>query len=416
MAATHIIRKYLVVGIILLFIGTSVIPSATSEQTGGKKIIMVDDEPGDGEYTSIKEALNHSDPGDIIEVFSGTYTENDIQIFQPISIIGIPHELGAGNDTGKPVIKHLQQGNWSYFIIRIVNTERVSINGCVFIPYNESDIVKVIDMVSTNYCTLHNNDIYGNSWHGVGFDVWDCNNTAILNNTITNCVDGILIFHSYNMTILNNTITNIRNGVDVDLPLSRIYYNCSILNNCITNCSDQGISAEGSGITISQNVIKNCSGIGISFSGFSHIIMNRLYNCKSGMDISCEGGNIAGNLVSDCSVGMNIICESNNNTIQNNELRNNSLGMTIHEPGSLRVKVTQNNFIHNLKQVVITAVIPAFSNYIFRGNYWNHSLSHPKPIICYGLLIIFPLGRFIGIPVPWICFDLTPAQHPYEIP
>ena len=73
-------RKCLAVGIILLFIGTGIIPSITSEQTYDKNIITVDDEPGDADFTSIKEAVNASSPGDTIEVYSGTYPEDGILV------------------------------------------------------------------------------------------------------------------------------------------------------------------------------------------------------------------------------------------------------------------------------------------------------------------------------------------------
>ena len=52
-------RKCLAVGIILLFIGTCIIPSATSQQPLSRNIITVDDEPGLADYTSIRDALNH---------------------------------------------------------------------------------------------------------------------------------------------------------------------------------------------------------------------------------------------------------------------------------------------------------------------------------------------------------------------
>jgi len=38
-------------------------------------------------------------------VYSGKYIEYDIQIDKSnITLVGIPYELGSGNDTGKPII------------------------------------------------------------------------------------------------------------------------------------------------------------------------------------------------------------------------------------------------------------------------------------------------------------------------
>ena len=113
------IRKGLAVVVILLFIGTCIIPSATSQfttskLTNGKNIITVDDEPGDADFTSIKEAVNYSSPGDTIEVYSGTYLEQGIHIVNDnITLLGIAHELGEGDDSGKPFIN--AEGKPLYF-------------------------------------------------------------------------------------------------------------------------------------------------------------------------------------------------------------------------------------------------------------------------------------------------------------
>jgi len=110
------IRKGLAVAVILLFIGTCIIPSATSELTNGKNIITVDDEPGDADFTSIKEAVNYSSPGDTIEVYSGTYHEQEIRIVNDnITLLGISHELGEGDDSGKPFIN----GNGTESVIQV---------------------------------------------------------------------------------------------------------------------------------------------------------------------------------------------------------------------------------------------------------------------------------------------------------
>jgi hypothetical protein len=46
MKRNHLGEKSLAIGIILLFIGTAIIPLGISQQTLGRKIITVDDEPG----------------------------------------------------------------------------------------------------------------------------------------------------------------------------------------------------------------------------------------------------------------------------------------------------------------------------------------------------------------------------------
>jgi hypothetical protein len=63
-------RKGLVVGIIVLFIFSAFTKMVFGQTNEDGNIIIVDDE-GDGDYTSIKEVVNHANPSDTIEVYSG---------------------------------------------------------------------------------------------------------------------------------------------------------------------------------------------------------------------------------------------------------------------------------------------------------------------------------------------------------
>ena len=420
MIATHIIRKYLVVGIILLFVGTCIIPSAISEQTHGKKIITVDDEPGDADYTSIKEAVNHSTPGTIIEIYSGTYDEQKIMIMvHNLTLKGIPHELGNGNDTGKPVIESSQL---NASILLFINADSFSLLGCILIgsPWVSSDIYAE----SALHMVLSNNDIFHHHSDGYSVHLLSCDYPQILNNTVTTSDNGsssgFWIFYCDYALVQNNTL---RNSLGIYVFYSR---HCSILSNQVTNTTaDAGIQVEddedvSANDTISQNTVTNCSQTGISVNAVNISVMhNHVSNCQTGMEIDTGNSRIENNTIERCHFGLNLSCGlGDNNILTSNQVRNNSIGVILHQVGHKIIQVTRNNFIHNLVQVVVTAVVPVFSNYVFRENYWNHSLSHPKPVICLGLIIIWfpPLGLFIGIPLPWVCFDLTPAQHPYEIP
>jgi hypothetical protein len=69
------------------------------------------------ENTSIKSALNHSKPGDIIEVHGGTYYEN-LDIRGNVSLVGIPDEKGM------PVIDGGGHGS-----VIVINIDGVSISG-----------------------------------------------------------------------------------------------------------------------------------------------------------------------------------------------------------------------------------------------------------------------------------------------
>ena len=107
----------LIISFIIIDLSFSLIAAENSSKNfADNKIITVDDEPRDADFTSIKEALNYLSPGDTIEVYSGFYPEQGIHILNDnITLLGISHELGEGDDVGKPFIK----GNGSESVIYV---------------------------------------------------------------------------------------------------------------------------------------------------------------------------------------------------------------------------------------------------------------------------------------------------------
>jgi len=415
------LKKWITFGVLLLFLLMSfpTFSADTYKQDSSViskgNVIIVDDE-GDGDYTSIQEAVNNSNAGDIIEIYSGTYNEYNIVISHPISIIGIPHELGVGNDTGKPVIKPPHFLNEFYHIMDVFSTTVFSIGYCVFQAYNESDNNGLgIYLKNSHYCTVFNIDFKD---MGAGISIWNCQNTVIQNNTINNADYGGIWWEpiSYNNSILNNTISNIGgNGIDMNLYLGPPF-NCTIAKNRISNGLKDGIIVKGPGSIVTDNVIENCFNIGISSISISSLLHNHISNCSKGINVICSSSTIKENLIVDCTVGMKILCQGENNIIENNEIRNSIIGMNIDEPAVYSVNITRNNFIQNKIQTIFTAIYPLFCNSIWSENYWGKTLNHPKPLFGFGILLFSHSEYPIGLPVPWICFDMHPAQEPYDIP
>jgi hypothetical protein len=91
MKENHLTRKSLVVGIILLFIGTCIIPSIAQDTekplptSGGDWLYVGGNGPGN--YSTIQGAINHSSDGDTVFVFSGLYYER-LRVDKRINIIG----------------------------------------------------------------------------------------------------------------------------------------------------------------------------------------------------------------------------------------------------------------------------------------------------------------------------------------
>jgi len=274
-------RKCLALGIILLLIGTCTNTSVTSKQTYEKNIITVDDEPGDADFTSIKEAVNFSSPGDTIKVYSGIYPEDGILLIKEnMSLIGISHELGQGNDSGKPFI----QGNGFDSVIKI----------------------EASHVIVSNF-TIENPD------------------TELL---IFTC--GIFVqrhpgYQQSNITIVDCTITH---SAHTGIYISYTRDNIRIINNHISHCFLDGINIMSyspiSNFIITGNVIADCRDNGIYFIGADHqnVSANRIRDCSVGIKFGADKTSVYGNDIENCALG--IRCGGIGNIFTKNNFKNYS--------------------------------------------------------------------------------------------
>jgi len=261
-------RKALAIGIILLFVGTGIIPSTTSLQTHGRNIITVDDEPGDADYTSIKEALNHSSPGDTIEVFSGTYYEHGINIMEDgISLIGMPYELGNGSDTGKPFINGQGLGD-----IVNIKARNVTITGFRIENRGEGYYCIILVGWGSDGCVISNNIL---RYTGNSIILCAANFSKITNNTVRDAggLYGIMISYHHN-TVSDNIIDNCPRGIS--------FWGGSfntIPRNRISNCSEFGIVVGNNWNVFEYNTIENNAyGLLIYLASWSRIQHNNFIN------------------------------------------------------------------------------------------------------------------------------------------
>jgi parallel beta-helix repeat protein len=253
-----------------------------------KHIITVDDEPGDANYTTITEAINQSNPGDTIEVYSGTYSEHGINITtKGIYVIGIPHELGDGNDTGKPFIN----GQGIEDLI-IVYAQNITISG--FLIKNKAnqpvDATTITIKRGADGCVIKNNDLQFSP-----NSIISCNSnfSKIMNNTISNA--GL----RYGI-ILGNGHTTISGNVIDNCPRGICFWggsNTTILRNRISNCSEFGIDIGGGGLNTFQfNTFENnYVGLHIYMSVLNKIkqnnFINNTYQASYNLGLSLMAGN-----------------------------------------------------------------------------------------------------------------------------
>jgi parallel beta-helix repeat protein len=168
--------------------------------------LIVDNE-GDGDFTTIQDALDAANDGDTIEVYSGTYIEI-IDINIEINLIGKDTEYLNGSDMGKPIL----DGNSVDNVITVFTSgenKPVSIIG--FIIQNSGDRDSGIFVDYSTDVLISENDIINNH-HGINI-YHSC--TTIEENHISNNDWGILSEFSDHCIITENQI--IENNVGMQL-------------------------------------------------------------------------------------------------------------------------------------------------------------------------------------------------------
>ena len=172
--------------------------------TPTSETIIVDNE-GDGDFTSIQEAIYSASNGSLIIVYSGIYDET-IDIQKHIELQGIDEEYGSGTDEGKPVINGDGSGpvvniEADYVIISGFHIK----NGTIGILVN-----RVIDIV-ISYNILSNIDSDSNK--ATAIDIWTIEdmNIQIIQNEIKDNDNGIYIWNiipKFGIIQKNNLINN----------------------------------------------------------------------------------------------------------------------------------------------------------------------------------------------------------------
>lgn len=368
-------RKCLVIGIILLFILTSVIPSIASKPFHEKYILTVDDEPGLADYTSIRDALNHSNPGDTIEIYSGMYNENTLNITtRNLTLLGLPYDLPGGDDVGKP---------------------------CVY--NNESEKADYIFSIREKGVSI------------IGFKIW---NIGPLGGS-----DNIIIIYSDNCLLTNNefnNISDIHGNIQHGIMLSAGNHSL-ISHNTFSQCG-YSIYIHGNNNTVDGNLM-NLTGLGITVTGEHHRISNntivspRQYGIRLG---SSFYNNITGNNIIGGDWGIFFEHVNSYNTVFRNNIIDNFWGIlanSVFIEVAVHNVIRQNNFINNNLSIGFYCSI--FAPYFkVDGNYYSDW--HCKiPKLIWGNKILFVLFVGIGgidVLIPWFIFDWHPAKKPYGIP
>ncbi len=254
-------KKWLSVGVILLFVGTIIIPATA--QTTEKPLPTSRGDwlyvggSGPGNYTTIQDAIDNASDGDTVFVFSGLYNEGEIHIQKAIHVIGEDR-----------------------------NTTIVNGWGHIFYVFDDVQI-----------CNFSIRAQYGNN---------DCiyivgNNNVISDNIIcTNTFSGIFIHYGKHNTIKRNDLSGLHWAICLDGAVATDFFSNKLTDNFI------GINLwpESRSNLIHDNIIiGNNIGVASGFSYLNSIYHNNISENIEGI-VLLEGGLTL--------ITMNNICNNSN--------------------------------------------------------------------------------------------------------
>lgn len=310
------------IGILVLLVGS---PSCSAET----RIVDVN---GNGDYTSLQEAINASSPGDTLKVWAGTYDE---QI-----VVNITLEF-IGNGSANTVIDG--QGSGNTFTVRAdgVNLSGLHIMGGGDHPYAGLNL-------STNHSHIFNNTISQNGWNGLYLA--QGRNNSLQNNTIVengwngmdlrashfsdiydnNCSsnyrEGIYLNRSHNNTLLRNRANGQLDAVGIYLARS----NGNLLqeNNCSKNNFTGMVLRYSYNNTLYRNRVdeNGNGGVNLYLSSYNWVVWNyAIGNYRPGISLTNSTYNTVG--ANNCSespdsTGITLV-DSRRNSLINNTLLNN---------------------------------------------------------------------------------------------
>ncbi|HWR64308.1 MAG TPA: NosD domain-containing protein [Candidatus Thermoplasmatota archaeon] len=405
-------RKWLAIGIILVFVGTNIIPSTAqimekTESTARGNWLYVGGS-GPGNYSKIQDAINDSHNGDTVFVYddSSPYYEH-LVIEKSIALIGENRQTTIldGENSGIADVVSLDGDGIVLrgFTIQNSGNDGYHLYSGVCLQYGSSLNTISDTCVTNNYYgliishsssnSIENNSISNNRMYGLYLSASRGN--TIVNNTFTSG-DGLSIFGNYvedlnTHTILNNTM---------DGRLIRYYKNESnliipedtgvvILANC-TNCiirnldfsdTDEAIQLLNSSYTIiSENTIQGCAIHGIRLLyAYNNDVRNNMFrnNTKVGLYIFESGiTTIGGNTFIENTYGIYLSATYRNRIIGNTFLRNQyGIGLVeCNHYGANGNVITNNTFVDlGLGVYVMDLCAGCHDNYVYHNTFINCS-------------------------------------------
>jgi nitrous oxidase accessory protein NosD len=381
-------RKWLTIGIILLFVGVTIAPAIAQEtektQSTSRGNWLYVGGSGPGNYTKIQDAIDNASEGDTVFVYddSSPYPEKLI-IDKSIVLNGEDQDTTvlAGVDGAITINITAESVYISGFTIKQITS------GLFGVAIHADSV-----WIESNRFISENPEPHTTK---NGIFAQNVNNLTIINNEFKEIVTAIRIKKSNSSMIKNNNFTGGWIAIDIDRC-----YKTIITNNWI-NDSGACISLDGGSHSIISNNTINLGKVTGEWWRLLHINVSSEF----GICLSESDSIVTDNLINDCEKGI-VTDRAVSCYIARNQITQCYCGLdNLYTQQCIFI---DNDFKQNvLKQISDTCFL---NRYIH--NYWGRPRLLPKPLIN---VLPLPIGPgvdpgFIFIPIPTL--DFRPALFP----
>jgi parallel beta-helix repeat protein len=306
--------KGFTVGIILLFVGTCIIPTiaqdvekASTPFSRGNWLYVGGSGPGN--YTKIQDAIDNASDGDTVFVYddSSPYYEN-LFVNKSIQFFGEKKETTIIDAGG--------HGNGIF-----LSADNVTITG--FTIENSDIYHSGINMSYSNYSKIYSNIFNNNTGCGLSIRP-STNNNIISDNVFIHNYGGILSSRNFGNLIVSNYIVN-NKWIGIECGNQNTIVGNTISSNGVYGMIISGLSENSNLIT--RNYISNHSfGIHLNSKTNSTVFNNTVIDNEIGIGLEGSKNNIINNYIINSSVcGLYCDLSAHDNIISNNSFFNNGI-------------------------------------------------------------------------------------------
>lgn len=310
---------------------------------------------------ALQERLDASRPGEVIAVLPGTIA-GPIVVTRSVSLLGKGVTID-GRGVSQVVRIDAPRVELHGFSIQTSGTDLGGPDACIYLT-KKAEHSKVVGnelrhcsfgiwVHETREAKIESNRVHGSSEghrseRGNGIHLFNASDLIVSNNHITGGRDGIYVSATEGTLIADNKIEGTRYGVHYMFS-----YGNQLRNNLVRDSMTGYALMESHHIRVVDNTAIDCEERGILFRDvqYCHIERNRVMGNGEGL----------------------FFFSSTENTIINNEIRNNQVGARIWA-GTLRNDISENRFVNNAQQIFYVGASDLVLGEKGRGNFWSDYL------------------------------------------